>query len=209
MSLTAISPNDTLAEARERLTEATAAHQAAREASDAARANLTALEAAADRGEEVDTATFTTAKADLSLKSRRAAALSAQVAEAQLAVDQAQEAVYAARLTDMADALPSLDKPRQKAVKAFEDYLAAVRAQDDAVRDLYAEAKDLPDYPHGKPGQEKATGWPAYATFYRGQWTTESRLGHVLIDGKPIKRPDLTREGERLAEELVRRARAR
>ncbi|GEO95224.1 hypothetical protein [Kocuria turfanensis] len=209
MNLTTISPDDTLAEARERLTEATAAHQAAREASDAARATLAAFEAAADRGEEVDTATFTTAKADLSLKSRRTAALSAQIAEAQEAVDQAQEAVYAARLTDMAATLPSLDKPRQKAVKAFEDYLAAVRAQDDAVRELYAEAKGLPDFPHGKPGQEKATGWPAYATSYQGQWKIEGRLGHVLIDGKPIKRPDLTREAERLAEELVRQARTR
>lgn len=109
----------------------------------------------------------------------------------------------------MVQAIPSLDKARQKAVKALEDYLTAVRAQDQAVLGLYAKAKALPDYPHGKPGQERATGWPAYATLYQGQWKTEGRIGHVLIDGQPVRRPNVTREAGRLAETVVRLARER
>lgn len=209
MSETTSTPDEALAEAHEAHQGAVSAHKSAREASEAARATLATLEAQADRGEAVKTAAYTTAKADLGLKSRRTAALAAQVAEAQQAVDEAQQAVHHATLASMANALPDLDDDRRKAVRAFEDYLDAVRAQDRAIRELYTEAKDLPDYPHGKPGQEKATGWPAYATLYQGQWKTESRIGHVQIDGKPIRRPDINREAERLAETIVRLARTR
>ncbi|WP_272026937.1 hypothetical protein [Kocuria rosea] len=206
---TTVTPDDALTEVRERLCEATTAHEQARAASEQARADLAELEAAADRGEAVKTAAYTEAKADLGLKSRRTAALAAQVAQAQQAVNEAQKAAHLDGVRRMVSAIPSLDKPHQKAVKAFEDYLDAVRAQDQAIRDLYVEAKDLPDYAHGRLGQEKATGWPASATLYQGQWNTESRIGHVQIDGKPIRRPDINREAERLAETVVRLARER
>lgn len=206
---TTVTPDEALVDAHERLSEATAAHEQARADSEQARAALAELEAAADRGEAVKTAAYTEAKADLGLKSRRTSALATQVAQAQQAVDEGQKAAHLDGVRRMVSAIPSLDKPQQKAVKAFEEYLDAVRAQDKAVQELYAEAKDLPNYAHGKPGQERATGWPAYATLYQGQWKTEGRIGHVQIDGKPIRRPDLTKEAERLAETVVRLARTR
>ena len=143
------------------------------------------------------------------LESRRTAALGTQVADAQNVMDEAHQAAHLDGVRRMVSAIPNPDKPHRKAVQAFEDYLDAARAQDQAVRELYAEAKDLPDYAHGRPGQEKPTGWPAYATPSQGQWNTESRIGHVQIDDRPIRRPDLTKEAERLAEIGVRQARTR
>lgn len=194
---TTVTPDDALTGARERLSEATNAHQAAREASEHARAALAELEAAADRGEAVKTAVYTEAKAELGLKSRRTSALAAQVAQAQQAVDAAQEAVDRANLRSLAQAVPDVSKALTKAEKAVQEYLTALRAQDDAVQEVYRIAGGLPNLPGGSDGD----GWPCYDA------RLDHRIGFVRIDGVPIKRPQITHEAERLAETIVRLAR--
>lgn len=205
-----MTPDEALAQARERLTEATDAHQDAREASDAARATLAGLEAAADRGEDVNTGAYTEAKADLGLKSRRTAALAAQVAQAQQAVDAAQKAVDHARLVDMADALPDPSKAEEKARKAVREYLAALDAQADATNALlaFARAQGLPDTEH--PAPEGATGWPCF-TFTGSTQPPRltSRIGHLVVDGRKIGSVSRRDLGQRFADEIARLAQQR
>lgn len=198
----ALSPADALAEARESHREAINAHQAAREASDAARATLAQLEAAADRGEEVDTATFTTAKADLSLKSRRTAALAAQVAEADKAVTDAQEAVNAANIRELTKAIPSAEKAREKALKAAREYALALAAEAEAVSAVHKAAKDLPLVDHTDP---QGTGWATTAgTGLHGVVTLNkfNKLGWLRVDGQRVAVPNIAKHIGNLAEEI-------
>ena len=199
MSENTATPAEVLAEARERHQNATEAHQAARATSEQARAVLAELEAAADAGQEVSTEDYTRAKADLNLKSRRTAALAAQVAEAQQAIAAAQETVDRANLRSLVQAVPDASKAHSKVEKAVQEYLTALRAQDDAVQEVYRIAGGLPNL----PGGSTEDGWPCYDT------RLDHRIGFVRIDGVPIKRPQITHEAERLAETIVRLARTR
>lgn len=199
MSETTPTPDEALTEARERYQNAVNAHQGAREASEQARAALAELEAAADRGEDVDPGAYSAAKSELSIRSRRTAALAGQVAETQQAVDAAQVAVDRANLRTLAQAVPDTSKALQKAEKAVQEYLTALRAQDDAVQEVYRTADDLPNL----PGGSTEDGWPCHDP------GLNHRVGFLRLDGKPIKRPNITREAERLADELARLARTR
>lgn len=202
MPETTVTPDEMLAEARERHQGTVSAHQNAREASEAARATLAELEAAADRGEEVDTATFTTAKADLSLKSRRTAALAAQVAEADKAVTDAQEAVNAANIRDLTKAIPSAEKAREKALRAAREYALALTAEAEAVSVVHQAAKDLPLVDHTDP---QGTGWATTAgTGLHGVVSLNrfNKLGWLRVDGQRVAVPNVGKHIADLADEI-------
>lgn len=202
MSETTLTPEEMLTEARERLQEATDAHQDAREASDAARASLAEMEAAADRGEAVDTDLFVRARADLRLKSRRVAALASRVAEAEQAVTTAQEAVDAANIRTLAAAVPSSEKARQKALKAAQEYATALQAEADAVAVVHRAAKHLPLVSHTDP---EGTGWATTAgTGLHGVITLDkfNKLGWLLVDGQRVAAPIVGTHLANLADEV-------
>ncbi|OLT09320.1 hypothetical protein BJF77_11065 [Kocuria sp. CNJ-770] len=184
-----MTPDEALAKARERLQEATTAHHQAREESDKVRAALVELEAAADRGEDVDADEYGRVKSTLGIRSRRTAALAGRAAEADRAVSEAQQAVDAANIRTLAAAVPSAEKARQKAIKAAQDYATALKAEAEAVAAVHKAAKDLPLVDHTDP---QGTGWATTAgTNLHGVITLNkfNKLGWLIVEGKRVAAP--------------------
>jgi hypothetical protein len=193
--------------AMDTLARVTEEHQEAAAASDAARTALAELEAAADRGEQVDTEEYTRRKAALSIASRRTAALTRVIQTAKEKLYQAQEDVHNAYVRELKAAVPSADKAYLKALRASQEYATALIAQDDAIRALYQAAKDAPSLPH--PAPEGATGWPTSSTFHPGTGETVlgRRIGYLLVDGEKVERPQVGAALARLAEEIDKQGR--
>lgn len=198
-----ITPDDRVTQAEEALQVAQAAHDEARAASDEARTRLAGLESAADRGEPVDVHDYTAAKSDLGLKSRRTSALTGQVAAAQAELTAAQEAQFLDKLRQQARDLPDPSKAREKAVKAVQTYLDAVKERVNAVHALYQDAQSLPAIEH--PAPAGADGWPNHTSrFANGRVEMSGRIGHLVLDGQRIDRNYVPEAAEKLADQVGR-----